>query len=124
MRSAAVVAIGRVHHDAPNAPTRVAEHLALTAIDALVRVQSPLLTQPWGQFDTLRVYQRQRRRGQSPLCQAVRAVAGVTQALKRAVCPPPGKVLIDCRPGGKTGRQVAPLAPSPADIQHGVKDLP
>ena len=46
--AAAAVAIGRVHHDAPEAPTRVAEYLALAPIYALVRIKAPLLAQTWG----------------------------------------------------------------------------
>nr|WP_242583421.1 hypothetical protein [Hymenobacter telluris] len=95
LRPAAVVAIGRVHHDAPDTPARIAEYLALAAVDAFVRIQAPLLAQAWGQFDTLRVHQRQRRRGQTPLRQPVGAVTGLTQAFKRAIRSPPGEVIVN-----------------------------
>jgi len=47
------MAIGRVHHDAPNASSRIAEHLALAPVDALMGIQASLLAQARGQFDTL-----------------------------------------------------------------------
>ena len=42
---AAVVAVGRVHLHAPNAPARVAEHLARAPVHAFMRVGPALLVQ-------------------------------------------------------------------------------
>jgi hypothetical protein len=117
------MAIGRGHYHAPTAATCITEHLTLKAVDAFVRIEAPLLAHARGQFDALRVYKRQRRRGQTPLRQPVGAVTSLTQALKCAIRSPLGEVLIDRWPGWKTGGQVAPLAASTADIAHGVKYL-
>lgn len=108
---------------APNEPDGVAQHLACTAVDVLVRTEAPLLAQARSQLDALRVNQGQRQGGQAMVRQAVSAVAGLVEPVQDTGGLLADKVVVPRRPGRKTRRQGAPLAACAAHVAQGINDL-
>jgi len=104
-------------------PVSQSTHLALAPVHPFVGVEPALLVQARRQLDALRVDQCQRGRRQPASSEPVGAVAGLAQALERAVGAPLGEVVIHGGPGRKARRQAAPLATGAADIAHDIKGL-
>lgn len=71
----------RTHVHASNTLHAVAQHLGCSAVNALVRIKIPLLTQARSRLNALRVDQGQQRGGRAMMRQAVGTVAGFVKVV-------------------------------------------